>query len=255
MVRCGARYSQSPGVAGLSSAASPRSGRHGGPADNGAHAMDVSTSKHVHLRVVRAGTAGVEPAFRSGWSRVAYPLADPQVNENRPGISWGGCLLRLNASGDNRPGARGKLTLRARLHKPVSFRAVPERHDSMVRDTHGRSNAIFAHLLPGQSHMVSAHPRSPVGSARRDTRIAPRPRRPDLRCARGGVQPGRRQLASAGSDGTARLWDGKAAGALSLLRLDAPTGALRVGPTGDCPGKGGVCRPGRRRDARLARDN
>ena len=85
MVRCGARYSQSPGVAGLSSAASPRSGRHGGPADNGAHAMDVSTSKHVHLRVVRAGTAGVEPAFRSGWSRVAYPLADPQINENRPG--------------------------------------------------------------------------------------------------------------------------------------------------------------------------
>jgi hypothetical protein len=87
--RCGARYSQSPGVAGLSSAASPRSGRHGGPADNGAHAMDVSTSKHVHLRVVRAGTAGVEPAFRPGWSRVAYPLADPQINENRPGISLG----------------------------------------------------------------------------------------------------------------------------------------------------------------------
>lgn len=92
MVRCGARYSQSPGVAGLSSAASPRSGRHGGPAGNGAHAMDVSTSMHVHRRVVRAGIAGVEPAFRSGWSRVAYPLADPQINENRPGISLGRLL-------------------------------------------------------------------------------------------------------------------------------------------------------------------
>ena len=98
-----------------------------------------------------------------------------------PEYPWGGCLLRLNASGDNRPGAQGKLTLRARLHIPVSFRAVPERHDSMIGGTHRRSNAIFAHLLPGQSHMVGAHPRSPMGSARRDTRIAPRPRRPDLR--------------------------------------------------------------------------
>src|SRR5690349_19711753 len=75
-----------------------------------------------------------------------------------PEYPWGGCLLRLITSGDNRPGAQGKLTLRARLHIPVSFRAVPERHDSMVRDTHRRSNAIFAHLLPGQSHMVGAHP-------------------------------------------------------------------------------------------------
>jgi hypothetical protein len=25
-----------------------------------------------------AGIAGVEPAFRSGWSRVAYPLAIPK---------------------------------------------------------------------------------------------------------------------------------------------------------------------------------
>lgn len=108
-----------------------------------------------------------------------------------PGYPWGGRLLRLNASDDNRPGAQGKLTLRARLHIPVSFRAVPERHDSMVRGTHRRGNAIFACLLPGQSHMVGAHPRSPAGSVRRDTRIAPRPRRPDLRSARSGVQPGR----------------------------------------------------------------
>jgi hypothetical protein len=123
-----------------------------------------------------------------------------------PENPWGGCLLRLNASGDNRPGAQGKLTLRARLHIPVSFRAVPERHDSMIRGTHRRRNAIFAHLLPGQSHMFGAHPRSPVGSARRDTRIAPRPRRPDLRCARGGVQPGRAaaRLRQVGRHGPAR---------------------------------------------------
>jgi hypothetical protein len=148
-----------------------------------------------------------------------------------PEYPWGGCLLRLNASGDNRPGAQGKLRLRARLHIPVSFRADPERHDSIIRGTHRRSNAIFAHLLPGQSHMVSAHPRSPVGSARRDTRIAPRPRRRDLRYARGGVQP---EPAAArprrlGRHGPAVRRE--AAGALSLLRPDAPTGALRVGPT------------------------
>jgi len=28
----------------------------------------------------------------------------------------------------------------------------------MVRGTHRRSNAIFAHLLPGQPHVVGAHP-------------------------------------------------------------------------------------------------
>jgi len=144
-----------------------------------------------------------------------------------PEYPWGGCLLRLNASGDNRPGAQGKLTLRARLHIPVSFRAVPERHDSMIRGTHKRSNAIFAHLLPGSSLA-----RSTVCTRWRSART-------------GGSSP-----PSLGRHGPAM--DGEAAGALSLLRLDAPTGALRVGPTGDCPGKGGACRPGRRRDVRLS---
>src|ERR1700751_6459326 len=116
-----------------------------------------------------------------------------------PGYPWGGCLLRRNASGDNRPGAQGKLTLRARLHIPVSFRAVPERHDSMIRGTHKRSNAIFAHLLPGSSLA-----RSTVCTRWRSART-------------GGSSP-----PSLGRHGPAM--DGKAAGALSLPRLDAPTG-------------------------------
>lgn len=65
------------------------SGRHGGPAVNGAHAIVFSMCKHFTLGWCSAGTAGVEPAFRSGWSRAAQPLADPRVNENRPGISLG----------------------------------------------------------------------------------------------------------------------------------------------------------------------
>jgi len=168
-----------------------------------------------------------------------------------PGYPWGGCLLRLNASGDNRPGAQGKLTLRARLHIPVSFRAVPERHDSMIRDTHKRSNAIFAHLLPGQSHMVGAHPRSPVGlPAETPACTASSLARPTVCTRWRSARTGGSSPPSLGRHGPAM--DGKAAGALSLLRLDAPTGALRVGPTGDCPGKGGACRPGRRRDVRLS---
>jgi hypothetical protein len=144
-----------------------------------------------------------------------------------PGYPWGGCLLRRNASGDNRPGAQGKLTLRARLHIPVSFRAVPERHDSMIRGTHKRSNAIFAHLLPGSSLA-----RSTVCTQWRSART-------------GGSSP-----PSLGRHGPAM--DGKAAGALSLLRLDAPTGGPSRRADRRLPWEGGACRPGRRRDVRLS---
>lgn len=89
MVRCGARYSQSPGVAGLSSAASPSYGRHGGPPLMVLTLWTYQQASTFTLGWCSTGTAGVEPAFRSGWSRVAYPLADPQVNENRPGIPLG----------------------------------------------------------------------------------------------------------------------------------------------------------------------
>jgi len=99
--------------------------------------------------------------------------------------------------------------------------------------------------------MVGAHSRSPVGSARRDTRMAPRPRWPDLRCARGGVQPGRAAARLHRSDGTARLWMGRQRERWAFFGSTHQPGALRVGPTGDCPGKGGACRPGRRRDVRL----
>src|SRR5271163_3670089 len=80
--RCGARYSQSPGVAGLSSAASPSTGRHGGLPIMVLTLLMCQQASTFTLGWCFAGTAGVEPAFRSGWSRVAYPLADPWVNEN-----------------------------------------------------------------------------------------------------------------------------------------------------------------------------
>jgi hypothetical protein len=112
-----------------------------------------------------AGTAGVEPAFRSGWSRTAYPLADPQANENRPGISLGRLPSRgFMASDGNRPGAQGKLALRGRVHVPASLGAFPERHDSMVRGTHVEGNAIFVCLLPGRRGSPRLAPRIPDGT-------------------------------------------------------------------------------------------
>lgn len=90
----------------------------------------------------------------------------PRKMKTAPEYPWGGCLLRLNASGDNRPGAQGKLTLRARLHIPVSFRAVPERHDSMIRGAHRRSNAISRIFFPA-SHIWSARTLAPRWQDRR----------------------------------------------------------------------------------------
>ena len=63
-----------------------------------------------------------------------------------------------------------------------------------------------------------------VGSGHR--RRAGHPDRPRRVCGRGGVQPGRAAARLRRLDGTVRLWDAKPAGALSLLRLDAPIPAL-----------------------------
>ena len=136
-----------------------------------------------------------------------------------PEYPWGGCLLRLNASGDNRPGAQGKLTLRARLHITVSFRAVPERHDSMIRDTHKRSNAIFAHLLPGQSHMVGAHPRSPVGlPAETPACTASSLARPTVCTRWRSARTGGSSPPSLGRHGPARGWEGSGSAEPSSAR-------------------------------------
>ena len=77
MARCGARYSQSPGVAGLSFAASLSFGRRGGLPIMVLTLWICQQASTFTLGWCFAGTAGVEPAFRSGWGRVAYPLADP----------------------------------------------------------------------------------------------------------------------------------------------------------------------------------
>ena len=75
--RCGARYSQSPGVAGLSFAASLSFGRRGGLPIMVLTLWIFQQASTFTLGWCSAGTAGVEPAFRSGWSRAAYRLADP----------------------------------------------------------------------------------------------------------------------------------------------------------------------------------
>jgi hypothetical protein len=70
-------------------AASPRSGRHGGPPVMVLTLLTCQQASTFTLRWCSAGTAGVEPAFRSGWSRAAYPLADPQEMKTAPRVSRG----------------------------------------------------------------------------------------------------------------------------------------------------------------------
>ena len=55
--------------------------------------LTLCTCQKSSLHERLAGTAGVEPAFFRFWGPAAYPLAHPQVNENRPeGFPWGGRL-------------------------------------------------------------------------------------------------------------------------------------------------------------------
>ena len=52
-------------------------GRHGGLPVMVLTLLMCQQASTFTRRWCSAGTAGVEPAFRSGWSRAAYPLADP----------------------------------------------------------------------------------------------------------------------------------------------------------------------------------
>jgi hypothetical protein len=67
--RCGAWYSQSRRIATF--------GRHGGLPIMVLTLLMCQQTSTFTLGWCYAGIAGVEPAFRSGWSRAAYPLADP----------------------------------------------------------------------------------------------------------------------------------------------------------------------------------
>ena len=69
--RYGARYSQSPVVAGLSFAASPRSAGMAGLPIMVLTLLMCQQASTFTRRWCSVGTAGVEPAFRSGWSRAA----------------------------------------------------------------------------------------------------------------------------------------------------------------------------------------
>src|ERR1700722_8962964 len=82
--RCGARYSQFPGCSWALFRRIATFGRHGGLPIMVLTLLMCQQASTFTRRWCFAGIAGVEPAFRSGWSRAAYPLSDPYANENRP---------------------------------------------------------------------------------------------------------------------------------------------------------------------------